>query len=284
MGRAVADPGLLEAILLGALQGATEWLPVSSSGHLVLAQAYLGVSVPVFFDLLLHMGTLAVVTAFLRKDILRIVRALWGARAARAQGRSAKEVWWEDADRRMALLVVVGSIPTAAIGFLFLRQFESMFSSPLAVGVALLVTGAFLLLLRWAPAPRQGARIGLADALLVGVAQGAAIAPGISRSGATIGAGLLRGVDRETAVRLSFLMSIPAIAGASAFQASGAAVSAALHLWPVYLVGVLTSAAVGWASLWLLVRIVRGAKLHYFSAYCLAVGAAVVLASSGWLG
>ncbi|HEX9709920.1 MAG TPA: undecaprenyl-diphosphate phosphatase [Candidatus Thermoplasmatota archaeon] len=278
------DPTLVEALLLGALQGATEWLPVSSSGHLVLAQEYLGVRAPIFFDLLLHVGTLAVVTLFLRKDVVRIVRGFLSAPRAMRAGGGARDVFWADIDRRMGVLVLAGSVPTAAIGFLLRPQFESMFESPLAVGVSLLVTGAFLLLLRWAPPTRGDGTPGLADALWVGIAQGAAVAPGVSRSGATIGAALLRGVDREFAVRLSFLLSIPAIAGASLFQASGAALGAAAEAWPVYLVGTATSAAAGWACLSLLVRVVRGAKMHYFAAYCLALGGLVVSASVGLLG
>lgn len=276
------DPTLIEALLLGALQGATEWLPVSSSGHLALAQFYLGVSVPLFFDLLLHVGTLIVVTLFLRKDIVRIVRAVLSGLAQFSSGKSARSVWWEDPDRRMALLVVAGSVPTAAVGFLFERPFESFFDSPAAVGAALMITGVFLALLRWAPMPRGDGAPGLLDALLVGLAQGLSVAPGISRSGSTIGAALFRGVDREMAVRLSFLMSIPAIAGAAAFKATGSAIGAAAEHWPVYLAGLLASAAVGWACLWLLVRIVRGAKLHYFAPYCLGLGALVLASAAGW--
>lgn len=277
------DPSLIEALLLGALQGATEWLPVSSSGHLALAQSYLGVSVPIFFDLLLHLGTLMVVTLFLRRDILRIVRAVAGGLAQGRSGKGAREVWWSDPDRRMALLVLAGSVPTAAIGFLFERPFESFFDSQAAVGAALVITGVFLALLRWAPRPRGEGGPGLLDALLVGVAQGLSVAPGISRSGSTIGTALFRGVDRESAVRLSFLMSIPAIAGAVLFKASGAALGAAGEHWPVYVGGLLASAAVGWACLWLLVRIVRGAKLHYFAPYCIGLGALVLAAAGGWL-
>ncbi len=278
------DPSVLEAVLLGVLQGTTEWLPVSSSGHLVLAQEYMGASVPIFFDLLLHLGTLAVVTVFLRKDILRIVRGFLSAPRALRGGASARAVFWDDTDRRVGVLVAVGSVPTASVGFLLRPQFESLFTSPTAVGYALLVTGAFLLLLRWAPTAREAAHPGLADALWVGLAQGAAIAPGISRSGATIGAALLRGVDREFAVRLSFLLSIPAIAGASLFQASDTALGAVTAAWPVYVAGAAASVVAGYASLFLLVRIVRGAKLYYFAPYCLGLGALVLAISAGWVG
>ncbi len=280
----MADPTLLEGLFLGALQGATEWLPVSSSGHLALAQNYLGLSVPVFFDLVLHAGTLLVVTLFLRKEIWRIIKAFVAAPKATAEGKGARAVWWGDRDRRLGVLVVAGSIPTAAIGFLFERQFESAFETPLLIGAGLMATGAFLLLLRWAPAKRGDGVPGLADAVLVGIAQGASVAPGVSRSGSTIGTALLRGVDRETAARLSFLLSIPAIAGATALKASGEGLDAATHLWPVYTAGFVAAAVVGWACLWLLVRVVRDAKMHLFAPYCLALGAVVVAVASGWIG
>lgn len=273
-----ADLTLLEALLLGVVQGITEWLPVSSSGHLVLAQQVFGIEGTVFLDLLLHVGTLVVILVFYRETVLDVLRALAEAPREHRDAGTLGSVWWADPRRRLALLVVVGSIPTAAIGFAFEGFFVSLFDSTLAVGIALLATGTWLFLARFAPAARQALPDAF-DAVLVGIAQGAAIVPGVSRSGATITAALMRGVEREEAVRFSFLLSVPAIAGATLFQADPAAIDASLAAWPAYLVGVLAAVAVGYAALALLVRIVEDRGFSAFCWYCWALGGIVVALS-----
>lgn len=271
-----SGPSLLEAILLGLIQGLTEWLPVSSSGHLVLAQQYLGVEVDVFFDALLHLGTLAVILVFYRDTVREVLLAL--ARAPRAHRESGgwREVWWEDPHRRLAALVVVGTIPTVAIGFTFEDRLVGFFESTTVVGIALLATGAWLFLARYAPEPDPDSPGGW-DALLVGLFQGLAIVPGVSRSGATIGMALQRNVEREHAVRFSFLLSIPAIAGATVLQADPGSLSAARGAWPAYAAGVTVAALVGYGALWLLVRIVERRGFTHFCWYCWALGAVVLL-------
>lgn len=266
---------ILEAILLGLVQGLTEWLPVSSSGHLVLAHEVAGVDPSVFLDLLLHVGTLAVILVFYRETVVDVLRALASAPRAHREGDTLASVWWEDPDRRLGVLVVAGSVPTALVGFTFEETFVAMFSSTLAVGIALLVTGTWLFLSRFAP--EHGlVQPGLAAALLIGLAQGVAIVPGISRSGATIGAALLLGIAREEAVRFSFLLSVPAILGATVLQADAAALTAARASWLAYALGIAVSVAVGYAALWLLVRIVENRGFHRFCWYCWALGAVVL--------
>lgn len=269
---------VLEAIVLGVVQGLTEWLPVSSSGHLVLVQQYLGYEATVFFDLLLHVGTLAVILVYYRETVLEVLRALARAPRAHRDAGTFGSVWWDDPHRRLALLVVVGSVPTALIGFGFEEQFVALFDSTRAVGVALIATGAWLYLARFAPEPDPD-RPRWLDAILVGLAQGTAIVPGVSRSGATIGAALQRRVEREHAVRFSFLLSVPAIAGATIFRADEAALGQASAAWPVYLAGVAVSAIVGYAALALLVKIVQERGFTSFCWYCWALGTAVLVLS-----
>lgn len=259
-----------QAIWLGLVQGLTEFLPVSSSGHLVLGQSLLGLKGPVLlFDICVHVGTLAAVFVVFRSDIWSIVRGLW---ATDREGRTG---------RRLLFLIVAGSIPTAALGLLFKDLFESLFASTAAVGAALLLTGLFLLLTRLAPVGNRTVQTtGAARALVVGLAQGLAITPGISRSGITISVGLLLGMDRRLAAHYSFLLSIPAILGALLLQI--------MHLNPqtdvslsVLLTGGLVAALSGYFALNILLRVVRAGALHWFAPYCWALGL-VALAFSYW--
>lgn len=247
----------LQAILLGVVQGLTEFLPVSSSGHLVLIQAWLGESFEfkdfaVAFDLSLHVGTLLPVLLHYRLDILRMVKSLHPSN--------------EDKDaRRMVLWIVVATIPTGLIGIFCKDLFEQLFHSPQAVALALLGTGGLLLLTR-GHGIAQGKEIDLRIALIVGVAQGLAITPGISRSGTTIAVGLLLGLGRERAARFSFLLSIPAIVGAAVLVAKDGVELASGHAAAVGL-GLVVSALVGYGALVFLVQLVRSGRLHLFTLY-----------------
>lgn len=266
----------LEALLLGIVQGITEWLPVSSSGHLVLVQETLGLEATLFFDLLLHVGTLLVVLVFYRETVADIARALVTAPRAHRDGGSLRGIWLADPHRRLALLVVVGSVPTAVIGLAFEDVFVGFFSSLLVVGGALIATGTWLMLSRLAPEADDPPQVGWGAALAIGALQGLAIIPGISRSGATIGGALLLGVERELAVRFSFLLSVPAILGATILQADGAALAAAGANLPAYAVGVVVSMLVGYGALALLVYIVKQETFHRFAWYCWPVGGLVL--------
>lgn len=266
---------VLTAVLLGVLQGLTEWLPVSSSGHLVLAQALFGIEAPLFFDLVLHVGTLLVVVVFFRRAILDIVRSLYTIPSAYSREGSWRAVLWDDRHRRLALLVVLGSVPTAIMGFLLEARITGAFDSPLAVGVALLVTGTFLWSTRFARLRSDG-DVGWREALAIGAVQGLALFPGVSRSGSTIGSALLLGVDRERAVQYSFLLSIPAIGGATLLHATEAAVAEAVLNLPAYAAGTLAAMVVGYVTLFLLVALVRRQLFHWFAFYCWATGAAVL--------
>ena len=255
----------LQAIFLGLLQGLTEFLPVSSSGHLVLGQRLMGFREPeLLFDVAVHVGTLVAVVIYFRSDLWTMARGLW------AKDQNARQ------GRKLIYLVAAGSIPTALLGLLCKDLFERMFSSLWAVGAALLLTAAFLFLTRLAPEKGRGLEhAGVARAFGVGVAQGLAITPGLSRSGSTIAAGLLLGLDRELAARLSFVMSIPAILGALVLQLAHVGSLSRLQPGP-YLVGGLTAAVSGYLALRWLLRLVQQGKLYYFSPYCALVGLAAL--------
>ncbi|MFH1106320.1 MAG: undecaprenyl-diphosphate phosphatase [Candidatus Micrarchaeota archaeon] len=260
---------LLQAVFLGALQGLTEWLPVSSSAHLALAQIFLGLKVPIAFDLALHLGTLLAVFAYFWKDIIGIARGFFSFD-------------WMNAGFRTAVLVVLAMVPTAVTGFAFKGFFESMFSSAFLIGLALMLTGTFLFLA--SQAVNKNREIGATESVAIGVAQGIAVAPGISRSGSTISAAMLLGVPAEKAARFSFLLGIPAILGASAFEIAGEQVELAAIPAFSLIAGIAAAALAGYWSIGYLLGILRTAGLRRFAYYCWAVGLLAAAASVFVLG
>ena len=271
---------LTEAVILGVVQGLTEFLPVSSSGHLVLFQHLLGLKEPLLaFDISVHVGTLVAVLIYFYRDIVAILKALRKWFAVLPDTRAAAGLLATDREIRMAWLIVIGSVPTAILGLLFKEIAETLFASVSIVGVTLLITGAVLWGTRWLSEDGHGIRrLSVKNSLVIGTVQGLAIIPGISRSGSTIAAGLFLGLDRETAARFSFLLSIPAVAGAGLLGAGGLLGQGKLPLATIA-VGTLVSCAVGYASLKLLVWMVRRGRLHYFAPYCGAVGLLALIVS-----
>jgi len=249
---------LIEAIILALIQGLTEWLPVSSSGHLVIAQNFLGLNPPLIFDVMLHFGTLIVVVLTFRKDIQEIFKALVKRNFNSEEGK-------------LALYIIVGSIPIAVIGVTFYSFIKSLFSNLMAAGLAILITGCVLFISE----KRLGTKkMSTLDSLIVGLAQGIAIIPGISRSGLTISTGLLRKIDKTTAFRYSFFLSVPAILGATIIEVKDLTLGT-IDLLPI-IVGVVVSMLVGYASLKLLQKIVMMERFHLFAYYCWAVGITIV--------
>ena len=247
----------LSAAILGVVQGLTEFLPVSSSGHLVLFQNWLPVSGdPLAFDLALHLGTLVPVIWVYRADLLRVF-----SDATRGEG-----AYLERPGVRLLLLLVVASIPTALIGLTLEDLFAKLFHSAKAVGVAFAVTGTLLWFTKkFEKGSRLAHELPWLRALFIGFAQGIAITPGISRSGTTIAAGLFLGMDREAAARFSFLLSIPAIGGAFILKLGDLSLDA-VSMMPL-LIGVLSSAVSGYFALRVLLRLVRAGDFSKFAFY-----------------
>lgn len=263
----------IEAIILGLIQGLTEFLPVSSSGHLVLFQHLFGLEEPaVLFDICLHGGTLlAVVTVFFRdiRDMLMVLATL-PSRISRAGTLS--RLWATDPAFRMIILIGVGSVPTGIIGIVFKDMAHHLFSSPVLVGAMLILTGTMLWMTRHRgktgrPVPLMTIR----DAVVIGVVQGIAIIPGISRSGATISTALFLGVDRKVAGRYSFLVSIPAILGALLLGLLSPELHTAIPLETI-LMGTAVAAIVGWLALIILLRVVNQGRIYWFAPYCWLAG------------
>ncbi|MBM4277773.1 MAG: undecaprenyl-diphosphate phosphatase [Deltaproteobacteria bacterium] len=253
---------IFHAIFLGVIQGLTEFLPISSSGHLVFFQSLFGMKEPqLFFDVMLHFGTLLAVMVYFRRDISGIIRGIGSMLTGKGKNEEGiKFFFW----------ILVASIPTGLMGILFKDWFESLFSKPKIVGGMLLITGSILYLTRWAKREdKYLEKMNWVDALLIGVAQGIAIIPGISRSGATISMGLFCGLNRELAGTFSFLLSIPAILGATILEMRK--IQSVSEILPA-LLGMGVAFGVGSLSLTFLIKIIKAGKLSNFSYYCWAMG------------
>jgi undecaprenyl-diphosphatase len=249
----------IEILLLAIVQGITEWLPVSSSGHLVIMQKILDLNLPLTYSILLHFGTTIVVITVFQNDLKAILKAFFKGN-------------FETDEGKFTLYIAIGSVPIAVGGFFFYDFFKSLFSNLLVVGLALLITGCVLFLSEKKMGNRK---MNVFDSLLIGFAQALTIVPGVSRSGLTVATGLLRKIDKDIAFRYSFLLSVPAILGATLFEVKDFTMGNEDLV--LLLLGTITSMIIGYASLKFLQKIVMNKKIHLFAYYCWAVGIIIIL-------
>ena len=266
-----------DIIILGFVQGFTEFLPVSSSGHLALAKIFLGVALPPLnYDLVLHVATTLATIVFFFGDIwMFFLQWIAGFTDKDARLKQGWSIGWA---------VILGTVITGAIGMVLKNFAEEASMNSLMVGIGLVITGFLLICSRWL---RQGfGRVTLMDGIYVGIVQGIAVLPGISRSGSTILAGLAAGLSKEAAFRFSFLLSIPAIIGATVVQAMefGGWHHFASTLPAGWFFGALCAFLSGLLSLFILKRMVINSKWWFFGIYCLIVGfsAIAVTFSGAW--
>lgn len=248
---------ILEAIILGIVQGITEWLPISSSGHLVLFQELFGLKMPVVFDVFLHLGSLLVIIMVFWKDIKKLVKGVF-----RRDKYYLKYFFW----------LVLASIPIGFVGYFFNDAVKSAFTDINVVGYSLLATAVILFLSRFPK--KKKLRLNWQYALFMGIGQAFAILPGVSRSGTTISFGLMQGVERKEAARFAFLLFIPAILGATILEFNG--VSQITNV-SALVIGMIVTVVVGFFSLKLLLRILEKQKFSYFGWYCLVLGLVILL-------
>lgn len=260
----------LTLLTLGILQGLTEFLPVSSSGHLVLLQSHLpGFREPgVLFYASVHLATLGAVLAYFRKDFANLAYTV--VRPGHADRASVRLLW----------LVIIGNLPTAVIGLLFTEPLESLFASTPTAANMLLITGALLFVVDRVPERNHGIKeMRLSHALSIGIAQGIAIIPGISRSGATVAAGVFAGLGRNFALRYSFLLSVPAVLGAFVLQLLEHALDGAGPVNSVgYGLAFLAAFTLGYLSIGILAKVLLSRKLTWFACYCWIVGITALIA------
>jgi undecaprenyl-diphosphatase len=270
---------IVKAVVLGIVQGATEFLPVSSSGHLVIIQNLLGVQLEggglLAFDVCLHFGTLLAVLVFFRREIGGIIASVF----RKVEGADPERALDIRQSRRLGLFVIIGTIPAALVGPTLNDFFEGLVSNPVSAACMLLVTGAILWGTRWAPIPsRDIMRMGWVRSLLIGCAQALAIVPGISRSGSTIAGGLYLGLDRNLAARFAFLLAVPAIAGATVFKFGDLSLFTRDIIVATTL-GAVAAFIVGLACIkWLLGVVARG-RIYWFAPYCWLIGTATIVAA-----
>ena len=267
---------MLDMVILGLVQGLTEFLPVSSTAHLIFAEAFLGIPRPgILLEAVLHLGTALAALVVLWGEVRKLVTG-WGMSITRKFPDATTQSYG-----RLAWLIILVTAITAAAGLTLERPLESMFGSVRGTAVQLVLTGGLLLI-----AQERGRRAMLdatpADAVAIGVAQAVAIVPGISRSGTTITAGMWMGLRKEDAARFSFLAAIPAVAGAGILGLKDLRLGLGMGYTPAQLLtGFAVAALSGGVAIRWLLSVLRRGRLSYFAAYCLLAGAAVLFFTKG---
>jgi undecaprenyl-diphosphatase len=254
---------LLQSIILGLIQGITEWLPISSTGHLRIAEHFFGLSVPLLFDVALHVGTLLVVLIYFRKDIKNVLSALFKRD-------------FKSSDGRLILPIIIGTIPTALIAVLVGNELDAYFSSLLLLGAGFIASGIVLVASKFTVERKD--KISLPEALLLGLMQGISIIPSISRSGLTIAVALMLGIKKELAFKFSFLLSIPAVIGAlgyTLYQEHDALTLAGIGSIEL-VAALLVTVAVSFVALKILWKTIAARKFYLFAFYCFTIGAVMI--------
>jgi len=269
----------IEAMILGLVQGLGEFLPISSSGHLALLQNFFGIEGEqiLFFAVMLHLGTLISVFIVYWKDICELVIELFATIRDLCTGKGLH--LQEKPVRKLGVMIIVATIPTAVIGLVFNDLFESFYGSFVAIGIGFLFTGVIMFLAeRMGSSKKEIGEMGFGTAILVGIMQGIAICPGISRSGSTLVGGLSTGLKREFAVRFAFLISIPSILGSVVLEVPDAVAQGIdPGLFGPIAAGMVVAAVSGYAAIKGMIKLVSNGKLSYFSYYVWALGVFTVI-------
>ena len=270
---------IIQGIIIGIVQGLTEFLPVSSSAHLVFIQKILGVESSLAFDTFLHLGTLIAVLWFFRYDIYKMLVSWWSSVQDILHGRF-KEGFYEDPYKRLAWYVILATIPVGIVGVLFEDSVDALFSGALYVpAFFLFVTGTILYLSqRMTSGEINYNTITKKEALFMGLGQACAILPGLSRSGTTIAAGLTIGLNKEFAAKFSFILSIPAILGAFVLQLKDIGSAMDANFLPVFL-GFIASIIAGYAAIKWMLDLIQNKSLDIFAYYCWLIGLIVFMGS-----
>lgn len=274
---------IVQAIILGIVQGLAEFLPVASAGQVILVTHILGVTFPslsdtLAFNTLLHLGTLTAIVGFFYRDLIKIIRAFI-ASVLDIFHKKFKKGLKEDVYKRLAWLMLMSTIPAAMVGALFNKQFEILFGSVFAVGIFLIINGFILYSTNYAKKGENKIKqLTFRNAFLIGVLESMALFPGISRSGTSITAGLFLGLERECAARYAFLIALPVIAAAVIFEIKN--IGALSQNSPIAMVAAYFAVVVfGYLSIGLLIKLIKSTSLKIFAYYCWIVGALTLILS-----
>ena len=257
---------ILQSIILGLIQGITEWLPISSTGHLRIAEHFFGLSVPLLFDVLLHVATLVVILVYFRGSIKNVFSALWNRD-------------FHSQDGKLIIPIIIGTIPTVLIALLVGNELDAYFNSLALLGAGLIAGGIILFTSKFTTERKD--TISYPVAFLIGIMQGISIIPSISRSGLTIAIALLLGIKKEIAFKFSFLLSIPAVIGAlglTLYEEHGAFSLAGISSIEI-VAAILVTVTVSFLALKLLWKTLASKKFYLFSIYCLLIGIALIILS-----
>ena len=275
---------IFQAIILGIVQGLAEFLPIASAGQVLIVTHILNVTFPnqsgaIAFNTLLHLGTLTAVVGFFWRDLIKIIKAFVNSLLNLVQG-TFMDGLKEDVHKRLAWLLIVGTIPVAIVGILFTKQFEALFNNVVAVGVFLIINGLILVLSEHFATRGDKRVMGLTfkNSLIIGVFESLALFPGISRSGSSISAGLLFGLERQCAARYAFLLAIPAIAGAVIVEYKNIGALTETNTASI-IAAYLAVVIFGYLSIGLLIRLIKSTSLRVFAYYCWIVGALTLILS-----
>lgn len=275
----MGEISIIQASILGLVQGLGEFLPISSSGHLALLQKFFNVDGDkvIFFAVMLHLGTLISVLIVYWKDIFELLRELFYVFKDIFTGKGLDIS--KNETRREGFLILVATIPTAIIGILFEKVFESFYTSLIAIGVGLIITGTILFIAeRNAGGNKRAKNMMFRNAVFIGIMQGIAIAPGVSRSGSTLFGGLVSRLDRAFAVKFAFLISIPSILGSVVLELPKALKEGfPLSLWIPIIIGMIVAAISGLIAIKVMIKLVSNKKLTYFSLYTWALGIIAII-------
>jgi undecaprenyl-diphosphatase len=268
----------IQALILGIVQGLTEWLPISSSGHLALVQLAMNLEVPIFFDIVLHFGTLAAVIGIYRRELLGILKSIKPIGKNNRDSTGVKLMSIKRG-RRYLLLIILGMIPTALIGVGFRSIFEESFYSMWSIGLGFIITGAMIFVTKFIDKGTNSIRN--IDAVLIGIGQGLSIFSSVSRSGATISIGMFRHIERSELITFSFFLSIPAIVGAGLYDLVFADSVSQVEIYQIpiesYIIGTFTAAIVGYVSIKFLINIINKGEFYLFSFYCFLLGSLILV-------
>jgi len=261
-------------IFLGAVQGLSEFFPISSSGHLVILKYLLAIHLPgAAFEAFLHFGTILAVIVLFREEIIKLIVAFSGSIKSMFQGKKIKTIFMEDPFSKFAWFLIISTIPAGIIGYAFNEYFESLFEKPLMTTLMLSVTGVVIWIgnRTYTSGKKNISDINIFNALFVGIAQSVAIIPGISRSGMTVLAGMSQGFERDFAARYSFILSVPIILGATVFKAKEI-IFINIQFSTLILSGI-TAFIFSYGAMKLFIRILKKGKMYYFSYYLWIISA-----------